>query len=139
MESKRLWSVLGLPLLLLTLKMAAHYFFAVQYPKLFQSEQSVKAKAKELALDKILYFVEKLFDQGNINGRFIFLESDIDGEKGNFIKDKKFIRKRIFGTSPALNLVLTDPKNGKTRSIMAKNTQIDQQDGTLNDQAYLKN
>jgi hypothetical protein len=55
------------------------------------------------------------------------LESDIDGEKGNFIKDKKFIRKRIFGTSPALNLVLSDPKNGKARSIMAKNMQLDQQ------------
>jgi hypothetical protein len=139
MESKRNWSILGLPLLLLTLKMAAHYFFSIQYPRLFQSEETVKARANELALDKILFFVEKLFDQGNINGRFIFLESDIDGEKGNFIKDKKYIRKRIFGTSPALNLVLTDPKNGKTRSIMAKNTQIDQQDGTLNDQIYLKN
>jgi hypothetical protein len=138
MESKRNWAVLGFPLLLLTLKMAAHYFFSIQYQKLFQSEESVKARAHELALDKILFFIEKLFDPGNINGRFIFLESDIDGEKGNFIKDKKYIRKRIFGTSPALNLVLTDPKNGKTRSIMAKNAQIDQQDGTLSDHAYLK-
>ncbi len=138
MESKRNWAVLGFPLLLLTLKMAAHYFFSIQYPKLFQSEESVKARANQLALDKILFFIEKLFDPGNINGRFIFLESDIDGEKGNFIKDKKFIRKRIFGTSPALNLVLTDPKNGKTRSIMAKNAQIDQQNGTLSDNAYLK-
>lgn len=92
-----------------------------------------------MALDKILYFIEKLFDQGNINGRFIFLESDIDGEKGNFIKDKKFIRKRIFGTSPALNLVLTDPKNGKTRSIMAKNMQLDQQEGIISDHKAVKN
>ena len=119
--------------------MASHYFFSIQYPKLFQSEETVKSKANELAFDKILFFIEKLFDQGNINGRFIFLESDIDGEKGNFIKDKKFIQKRIFGTSPALNLVLTDPKNGKTRSIMAKNMQIDQQDGTISDHKYLKN
>lgn len=29
-----------------------------------------------------------MFDQGNINGRFIFLESDISGPKGNFLKDK---------------------------------------------------
>jgi len=36
-------------------------------------------------------------------------------------------------------LVLSDPKNGKTRSIMAKNIQIDQQDGTITDQKYLKN
>jgi len=35
--------------------------------------------------------------------------------------------------------VLTDPKNGKTRSIMAKNMQIDQQDGTINDNKYQKN
>lgn len=110
----------------------------MQYPKLFQSQETIKSGANQIAIDKILYFIEKLFDQGNINGRFIFLESDIDGEKGNFIKDKKFIRKRIFGTSPALNLALTDPKNGKTRSIMAKNMQIDQQDGTIGDQAYLK-
>lgn len=61
-----------------------------------------------------------MFDQGNINGRFIFLESDIDGEKGNFIKDKKFIRKRIFGTSPALNLALTDPKMGKPDQLWQK-------------------
>ena len=138
MESKKLWSILGFPLLLLTLKMAAHYFFFKQYPKLFQSEETIKSKANELAFDKILYFIEKIFDQGNISGRFIFLESDIDGEKGNFIKEKQFIRKRIFGTSPALNLILTDPKNGKARSIMAKNMQIDQQDGTLNDNKQLK-
>jgi len=36
-------------------------------------------------------------------------------------------------------MVLTNPKNGKTRSIMAKNIQIDQQDGTISDQKYLKN
>jgi len=36
-------------------------------------------------------------------------------------------------------LVLSDPKNGKMRSIMAKNIQIDQQDGTITDQKYLKN
>lgn len=29
----------------------------------------------DLALDKIMYLVEKMFDQSNINGRFIFLES----------------------------------------------------------------
>ena len=57
MESKRNWAVLGFPLLLLTLKMAAHYFFSIQYPKLFQSEESVKARANELALDKILFFI----------------------------------------------------------------------------------
>lgn len=36
-------------------------------------------------------------------------------------------------------MVLSDPKNGKMRSIMAKNIQIDQQDGTITDQKYLKN
>lgn len=65
--------MLCFPILLLTLKMAAHYFFSMQYPKLFQSEEAAKSHADDLALDKILYFIEKLFDQGNINGRFIFL------------------------------------------------------------------
>ena len=78
-----------------------------------------------------MLLVEKVLDQGNINGRFIFLESDIDGPKGNFIKDKKYIRKRIFGTSPGLQMILPEPKNGKTRCIMAKNMQIDQQEGVL--------
>lgn len=83
----------------------------------------------DLTIDKILFLVEKIFDQGNINGRFIFLESDISGPKGNFLKDKQFIRKRIFGTSPALQIILPNPKNGKTRLIMAKNNQIDKQSG----------
>jgi hypothetical protein len=37
--------VLAFPMILLTLKMAAHYFFTIQYPKLFQSEESLKAQA----------------------------------------------------------------------------------------------
>ena len=83
-------------MILLTLKMALDYFYHEGYPKLFLSEESLKVRANEVAFDKLLLFVEKLLDQGNINGRFVFLESDIDGPKGNFIKDKKFIRKRIF-------------------------------------------
>lgn len=42
------------------------------------------------------------------------------------MKDKKFIRKRIFGTSPSLQMILPEPKDGKARSIIAKNIQIDQ-------------
>ena len=114
------------PMILLTLKMSLDYFFHMQYPKLFFSQQSIKVGANELAFDKILLFVDKILDQSNINGRFIFLESDIDGPKGNFMKDKKFIRIRIFGTSPGLQLILPQPKDGKARSIMAKNIQIDQ-------------
>lgn len=45
MESKKVWAILGFPLILLTLKMAAHYFFYKQYPKLFQSEETNKSKA----------------------------------------------------------------------------------------------
>ena len=35
-----------------------------------------------------MYLIEKMFDQSNINGRFIFLESEITGAKGTFLKDK---------------------------------------------------
>lgn len=118
-------------MILLTLKMALDYFYHEGFPKLFLSEEALKVKANEIAYDKLLLFVEKNLDQGNINGRFVFLESDIDGPKGNFVKDKKYIRKRIFGTSPGLHLILPEPKDGKTRCIMAKNTQIDQQEGIL--------
>jgi hypothetical protein len=75
----------------------------------------------ELAVDKVMYLIEKMFDQGNINGRFIFLESEITGAKGTFLKDKQFIGKRIFGTSPTLQIILPNPKNGKARAIIAKN------------------
>ena len=110
------------PMILLTLKMALDYFYHEGYPKLFLSEESMKVRANEVAFDKLLLFVEKLLDQGNINGRFVFLESDIDGPKGNFIKDKKFIRKRIFGTSPGLHLILPEPKDGKTRCYCQSST-----------------
>jgi hypothetical protein len=56
LENKKLWAVLGFPLILLTLKMASHYFFSIQYPRLFQSEEAIKSKANELAFDKILFF-----------------------------------------------------------------------------------
>ena len=72
-----------------------------------------------------MYLIEKMFDQSNINGRFIFLESQITGAKGTFLKDKDFIRKRIFGTSPALQIILPNPKNGKARAIMSKNVEKD--------------
>lgn len=68
-----------------------------------------------------MYLVEKMFDQSNINGRFIFLESEITGVKGTFLKDKEFIKNRMFGTSPGLHIILPNPKNGRARAIMAKN------------------
>jgi hypothetical protein len=68
-----------------------------------------------------MLFVDKMLDQSSINGRFIFLESDIDGPKDNFMKDKKFIRKRMFGVSPGLHIILPEPKDGKTRLMIARN------------------
>lgn len=108
-------------MILLTIKMAAHYFFSLQYGKIFQSQDSKKQGVDELALDKIMYLIQKMFDQSNINGRFIFLESQITGVKGTFLKDKEFIKNRIFGTSPGLHIILPNPKNGRARAIMAKN------------------
>ncbi len=36
-DNKKLWAVLVFPMVLLTLKMAANYFFAKQYLKIFQA------------------------------------------------------------------------------------------------------
>jgi hypothetical protein len=36
-ENKKLWATLVFPMILLTLKMGAHYFFQVQYTKVFQN------------------------------------------------------------------------------------------------------
>lgn len=72
-ETKKFWMTLVQPMVILTLKMGLDYFFHVQYPKLFESEESVKVGADQLAFDKILLFVDKVLDQGSLNGRFIFL------------------------------------------------------------------
>jgi hypothetical protein len=53
--------------------MSLDYFYHCQYPRLFVYEESKKLGADELAFDKILLFVDRMLDQGNINGRFIFL------------------------------------------------------------------
>ena len=34
--------------------------------------------------------------------------------------DRKFLRKRIYATSPILNFLLPNPQDGKARSILAK-------------------
>lgn len=60
-------------MIILTLKMALDYYFHLQYPKLFSTEEAMKIGADQLAFDKILLFVDKILDQSNINGRFIFL------------------------------------------------------------------
>ena len=36
-DNKKLWAILLFPMVLLTLKMATHYFFALQFTKIFQS------------------------------------------------------------------------------------------------------
>ena len=72
-ENRKSWIDLIQPMVILTLKMALDYFFHEQYPKLFESEESIKVQANQIAFDKILFFVDNLLDQNNINGRFIFL------------------------------------------------------------------
>lgn len=36
-DNKKTWALIVFPMVLLTLKMAAHYFFSLQYTKIFQS------------------------------------------------------------------------------------------------------
>ena len=45
------------------------------------------------------------------------------GGGANF--DRKNMRKRLFATSPYLDTMLTNPLDGKTRSILAKKHEID--------------
>lgn len=42
MENKKAWVSLTQPMIILTLKMALDYFYHMQYPKLFLSEESLK-------------------------------------------------------------------------------------------------
>lgn len=67
-----------------------------------------------------MFLVDNLFDQTNLSGRFTFLESDFNARNKPTLDDRKSIRKRIYGTSPMMDFILPEPRDGKARAILAK-------------------
>ena len=63
-----------MPMLILTLKMVNEWIFRRSYPLFFEEEES----KWEIGLHKIDFLITRLFDQNNLNSRFLFLESDAD-------------------------------------------------------------
>lgn len=57
-------------------------------------------------MDKVFNLMDKIFDETNFYGRFIFLESDFKtmSNKNNTGGDRKYMRKRLFATSPFLDM-----------------------------------
>jgi hypothetical protein len=111
---------LYMPMILLTLKMVSEQLYRSMYPQFFEENIFVKNSIGNIAIDKIFYLIDNLFDQTALNGRFTFLESDFNARKRGSGDDRRSIRKRIFGTSAYLDFILPDPKDGKARAIMAR-------------------
>ncbi|KAM3136491.1 hypothetical protein pb186bvf_011449 [Paramecium bursaria] len=137
------WMHLGMPMILLTLKMATEYLFKNAYVIFFEQPRVEQNTPGSIAMDKIFYLADRMFDQNNLYCRFTFLESDFklqDKNSGVVLQqnkivkkgqDAKYMHKRIFAVSPFLDLMLSNPQNGRTRSIVAKQRDIDMRDNIL--------
>lgn len=102
----KLWNTLGFPMLLLCLKMNVEYILKTSYPVFFEENSYVSNSCGVIAMDKIFCLLDKIFDETNFFGRFTFLESDFKtlNKQGNIGNERKFLRKRLFATSPFLDL-----------------------------------
>jgi hypothetical protein len=109
--------------------MVSEKIYRNSYTQFFEDSIFVKNSVGSIAIDKVMYLADNLFDQTNLNGRFTFLESNFNERQCGSVNDRKNIRKRIFGTSPILDFILPDPKDGKARSILAKKHEIEFREG----------
>lgn len=72
-DDKKLWVTLAMPMILLCLKMVCEKIYRNGYPQFFEDSIFVKNSVGSIAIDKVMYLVDNLFDQTNLNGRFTFL------------------------------------------------------------------
>ena len=126
-DNKHTWLTLTMPMILLTLKMMADHLLKEVYPIFFGENSFDINPIGNVATDKLLYLIQNIFDSSNLNGRFVFLES-VFNERQSLSHDRKNIRRRIYGTSPMINMIIPHPKDGKSRAIMAKKHQIECRD-----------
>lgn len=106
---------------LLCIKMISEVIFKETY-KIFFEENSYDANSPgTIAMDKIFSLIDKILDESNFFGRFTFLESDFKNNKKNMAggKERKYMRKRLYATSPFIDQLIQNPLNSKTRNLLA--------------------
>ena len=67
---------LQFPMILLSLKMSVEYIYRNSYLIFIDQNSSNINNPGQIAIDKIFYLIERMFDQNNLYCRLIFLESD---------------------------------------------------------------
>ena len=132
-SNQRFWMQLVFPMILLSLKMSVESIYRNCY-QLFQVQSTSSSNtAGDVAMDKIFYLIERVFDQNNLYCRMIFLESEFKtkNRQQGMANDRKFMQKRIFGISPYIDLLLNNPQDGRSRAILARQHDIDMKDNVL--------
>lgn len=73
--------------------MAVEYYYKNNYPTFFEQNLSELNTPGQIAIDKIFYLIERLFDQNNLFCRFTFLESDFKNKSVSMgtANDRKFM------------------------------------------------
>lgn len=99
---------IAMPMVLLTIKMSSEYLYKNHYPIFFEKPRVDTNSPDNIAMDKIFFFADRLFDQNNLYCRFLFLESNFQNNH-KVGSDAKFIHKRIFGVSPYLDVLIHNP------------------------------
>ncbi|KAL4441372.1 hypothetical protein ABPG74_013667 [Tetrahymena malaccensis] len=122
----KLWLNLTMPMILLTIKMITEYIFKNRYPGFFKEQGRSLNNQGMIAIDKILFLCDKIFDETQISGRFTFLESNFKQQtKINSVQnDRKLLKKRIYATSQNMNFLMENPRSSQARNILAKSNKL---------------
>jgi hypothetical protein len=68
----------------------------------------------------MMELITKLYDPNNLFSRLVYLESEIKAVRkrhDEHIDESKMVKKRLFGVSPFMDMVLPKPAEGRVRSL----------------------
>jgi len=103
----KFWVSLAFPFVLLSLKVLTDFIFKNTYVSFFEEDSLNTNSPGVIAMDRVLHLADQMFDEGNIHGRFVFLETQIaQNMRGFESNDRGKLRSRLFSTSPYLNLLI---------------------------------
>ena len=105
----KLWYSLGMSMVILYSKMIIEYIFKNTYLLIFDENDQQSSSPGQVAMDKIYFLIERIFDPNNLYSRLTFLESDFKQKKNGAANDRKFMQKRLFGVSPYMDIVMNKP------------------------------
>lgn len=109
--SNSIWILLEMPLLLICIKSVTECLLKYSYPHFFKVGPHEQNPVSQIALDKIYYLADQMFDPTNFYSRIPLLDSDFGSEqtiRGSYL-ERKFIRKRLYATSPFMDLIISNP------------------------------